>query len=113
MKRKENIKKYYAKKHLVEKIIPKTREDIRFKIYQRNFSRHPNFKGTFEEFIKHFEEQFQGTDYSWENSNEWQIDHIVPLCAGGEHTISNTRPLWTQENLSRPKRGERSELNEL
>ena len=98
MKRKENIKKYYAKKHLVEKIIPKTREDIRFKIYQRNFSRHPNFKGTFEEFIKHFEEQF---------------DHIVPLCAGGEHTISNTRPLWTQENLSRPKRGERSELNEL
>ena len=93
MTRSENIKKYYSKKYIKDVIVPKSREDVRLKVFQRNFSRHPNFTGTFEEFINHFEQLFKGTDYSWDNSDKWHIDHITPLCAGGKHEVKNTRPL--------------------
>lgn len=51
---------------------------------------------------------------SWDNKNEWQIDHIIPtnlfdITQESEQLrafhFSNCRPLWTFDNGSRPKDG--------
>lgn len=59
------------------------------------------------EFKNHIESQFQ-SGMSWENRNEWHIDHIVPLdFAKDENEIlklnhyTNLRPLFATENLSK------------
>lgn len=50
---------------------------------------------------------------SWDNRGEWHIDHIKPVCIfirEGEtdpaviNALSNLRPLWAEENLSRFRR---------
>lgn len=59
------------------------------------------------EFKNHIESLFQ-PGMSWENRNEWHIDHIVPLdFAKDENEIlklnhyTNLRPLFATENLSK------------
>jgi hypothetical protein len=48
---------------------------------------------------------------SWENWGEWHIDHIKPLSSFDKdapisevNSLENLRPLWANENLSRPKK---------
>ena len=60
---------------------------------------------TFDEFYLHIENLFM-YGMSWENRNEWHIDHIVPVSfANTEMEIiklnhySNLRPLWKKDNL--------------
>lgn len=66
-----------------------------------------------EEFKKHIEKQFQ-PEMSWENygSYGWHIDHIKPCytfdMSRPEHQLEcfnykNQRPLWSKDNLSRPR----------
>ena len=60
------------------------------------------------EFLKeHLEKQFVG-GMSWENRNEWHIDHIIPLSsAKTEEDIyklchyTNLQPLWAEENMKK------------
>ena len=59
------------------------------------------------EFKNHIELQFQ-QNMSWENRNEWHIDHIIPLdFAKTEEEIlklnhyRNLRPLFASENISK------------
>ena len=61
------------------------------------------------EFLNaHFEKYFTD-DMSWENRNEWHIDHVVPCCAFGPsieeqkilHWYGNLRPMFASENCSK------------
>lgn len=64
---------------------------------------------SFTDLRTHIESQFKD-GMSWENRKEWHIDHIKPVCVfirEGEtdpkviNALSNLRPLWAYENLSR------------
>ncbi len=63
------------------------------------------------ELAGHLEKQFQ-RGMSWDNMGEWHIDHILPLSSfditGADDpdfrvawAITNLRPLWAEENLSK------------
>jgi len=63
-----------------------------------------------EMLVKHIESQFVH-GMSWENKNEWHIDHIVPLCSAKTiedleklSHFSNLRPLWANENMAKSGR---------
>ena len=62
---------------------------------------------TYEEFAAHIESLFQ-EGMSWDNRNEWHLDHIYPVSKAGdeEHLIklnhyTNFQPLWAFDNLSK------------
>lgn len=59
------------------------------------------------QFRSHIEKQFH-SGMSWENSNLWEIDHIVPMSAASDqeeavllNRFTNLRPLWRLENRSK------------
>jgi hypothetical protein len=60
------------------------------------------------EFLKEYlEKQFKG-GMSWDNRNEWHIDHIIPLSSSKtEEEIyqlshyTNLQPLWAEDNLKK------------
>lgn len=40
-------------------------------------------------------------DACWQCGGEWnQLDHVIPVAAGGPHTLGNCRPSCTPENLA-------------
>jgi len=125
----EKDKKYKIKNH--EKIIErsrlyqerKTKSDNLYKfkrniraLIRNSFNNKSLSKDTktcqilgcsFEEFKTHIERQFH-KGMSWENRNEWHIDHIVPVSsAKTEEEIillnhfTNLRPLWAKDNLKK------------
>jgi hypothetical protein len=60
------------------------------------------------EFLKEYLEQKFTKGMSWENRNEWHIDHITPLSsAKTEEEIyklchyTNLQPLWAEDNLKK------------
>ena len=45
---------------------------------------------------------------SWENRNEWHVDHIIPLCSAKTQEelynlchYTNLQPLWVKDNLTK------------
>lgn len=61
------------------------------------------------EFIAHIESLFL-KDMSWENRNEWHIDHVIPISvfkAKGIddiniiNALTNLQPLWAVDNLTK------------
>lgn len=60
-----------------------------------------------QELKEHLERQF--TDkMTWENRNEWHIDHIIPLSSAKTEEelyklchYTNLQPLWAEENLKK------------
>lgn len=69
---------------------------------------------TKEDLVNHLEKQFT-EGMSWENYGEWHIDHIMPIASYKYESIedegfiecwslSNLRPLWAKENLSKGKK---------
>ena len=66
---------------------------------------------TWDHFHDHIAQQFQ-PGMTWDNFGEWHFDHIKPInLATNEQEVielshyTNFRPLWAEENLSRPKDG--------
>ena len=66
------------------------------------------------ELRRHLERQFV-KGMSWDNMKQWHIDHIVPLASFNFQdatscefkqawSLSNLRPLWAKENLSKNAR---------
>jgi hypothetical protein len=56
---------------------------------------------------KHLENQFVD-GMSWENRNEWHIDHIIPLSSAKTEEelyklchYTNLQPLWVEDNLKK------------
>lgn len=67
---------------------------------------------TIEFYKKYIEERFQ-EGMSWDNRDEWHIDHIIPLKYGDNPTVeevskrfhyTNTQPLWAIDNLYKGNR---------
>jgi hypothetical protein len=60
------------------------------------------------QFLKeHLEKQFVN-GMTWENRNEWHIDHITPLSSAKTEEelyklchYTNLQPLWAEENLKK------------
>jgi hypothetical protein len=60
-----------------------------------------------QELKEHLESQFKD-GMSWENRNEWHIDHIIPLCSATTEEemyklchYTNLQPLWATENIKK------------
>lgn len=69
-----------------------------------------------QDLVTHMERQFLD-GMSWDNHGEWHIDHILPIsemvalgvtCPKKVNALSNLRPVWAQENLSKGNRFELS-----
>lgn len=67
---------------------------------------------SFTDLKNHIQSQFKD-GMSWENWGEWHIDHIYPVASMVKdgitdpakiNALSNLRPLWAYENMSRPRR---------
>ena len=69
---------------------------------------------TLADLMAHLERQFV-TGMTWDNRGDWHIDHITPLSSfrydSADHpdfraawALSNLRPLWAHENLSKNDR---------
>jgi hypothetical protein len=99
----------YNKKRKKEDIVFKLRFDMRNSINrylkyrsQKTF----DIVGCTSEFLKeHLENQFVD-GMTWENRNEWHIDHIIPLSSAKTEEelyklchYTNLQPLWAEENL--------------
>ena len=61
-------------------------------------------------FKDHMERQFL-KGMSWDNRNEWHIDHIVPLASAKTEEdvirlnhFTNLRPLWAKDNIAKSDR---------
>jgi hypothetical protein len=59
------------------------------------------------EFVAHIESQFTG-GLSWENKDEWHIDHHIPIDAARDvqevkmlNYYTNLKPMWGSENLKK------------
>lgn len=60
---------------------------------------------SFEQFFNHIEQHFV-EGMSWDNRNQWHIDHIVPISFGTNETeilllnhYTNLKPLWAVDNI--------------
>jgi hypothetical protein len=106
----KNRKQYLA--------IPKNNITARFRILFRRYLKDKGSNGSFrhldytgEELYNHLESQF--TDgMSWDNMNEWHIDHIRPVASfnfdSTDHpdfkkcwALDNLQPLWAKDNLNK------------
>jgi hypothetical protein len=59
---------------------------------------------TASELCRHIERQFM-RGMSWDNSKEWDIDHIIPASSATSESdvvrlnqLSNLRPMWRRDN---------------
>jgi len=103
------------KNRSIERIIATNLRIKMWKVLKKiNKSKHTlELLGCSFEFLKEYlEKQFE-KGMSWKNYGEWHIDHIKP-CASFSlineeeqkecFHYTNLRPLWAEENLSRPKK---------
>lgn len=67
---------------------------------------------SWDHLVKHIERQFV-RGMSWENRDQWHIDHIVPLASAKTEKelkalnhFTNLRPIWASENRSKSCRQE-------
>lgn len=75
--------------------------------YSKKSRTHDILGCSYEEFKSHIENQFR-EGMSWENRDQWHIDHIIPVSYGmnEEEVIAlnhytNLQPLWAEENKSK------------
>jgi len=114
--RKEKIKNYmrlYSREQCKKNPLFKLKRDIRTIIgkclltngYTKRSKTYTILGCTFDDFSTYIETQFV-EGMSWDNRNEWHIDHIVPISFGitEEEIIlinhyTNLRPLWAMDNI--------------
>jgi hypothetical protein len=81
------------------------------KNYQKETSWFAILGYTRDDLVAHLERQFT-KGMSWDNMGEWHIDHIVPLSSFNIDSpespdfsrawdLTNLRPLWANENMSK------------
>jgi hypothetical protein len=110
----EHINKYNQEKNqndIIFNLIRKCRSRLQQFLKTKNMSKKNK---TFEiigcspqELKEHLEKQFV-EGMTWNNRNEWHIDHIIPLSSGkNEEEIhklcyyTNLQPLWVSDNLKK------------
>jgi hypothetical protein len=93
--------------HLINKIRCRLRKYlITRNITKRN--RTFDIVGCTPDFLKEYLEKQFKDGMSWENKNEWHIDHVIPLSsATSEEELyklchyTNLQPLWAEENIKK------------
>ena len=103
----KNYQKQRKKEDILFMIITSMRNSVNRYLKYRS-KRTFNIIGCTPQFLKeHLETQFKD-GMSWENRNEWHIDHIIPLSsAKTEEEVyklchyTNLQPLWAEENLKK------------
>jgi hypothetical protein len=83
------------------------KQSIRAMGYSKNSSTFEILGCSYGHFIKHIENQFL-KGMTWENRNEWHIDHIVPVASAKSvedliklNHFTNMRPIWAKDNLAK------------
>lgn len=73
--------------------------------YTKHSKTHSILGCSFDQFFNHIEQQFV-EGMSWDNRNQWHIDHIVPISFGINETeiillnhYTNLKPLWAVDNI--------------
>jgi putative sterol carrier protein len=114
---KENLPKINAhrserKKHDLlyrekERIRCLIKQSLVAKGYSKNSSTFEILGCSYEQWINHIEKQFL-KGMTWENRNDWHIDHIVPIASAKSvedliklNHFTNMRPIWAKDNLAK------------
>ena len=103
-KNKINTDKFY---YLKSKIKNSIRESLKGHGYTKKSRSNEILGCDYETLKKHLESKFID-GMSWENRNEWHIDHIIPVSSAKNENemillnhYLNLQPLWANENLSK------------
>ena len=101
-KERKSKDKLYILKHNIRSMINRSLQG-----YNKNSTSEKILHCSFEFFVNYIENKFQ-EGMSWDNRNEWHIDHIIPISFGASldelivlNHYSNLQPLWKNENLSK------------
>jgi hypothetical protein len=93
--------------YLKSKIKNSIRESIKRYGYTKKSKTFEILGCDYETFKKHIESQFID-GMSWDNKNEWHIDHIIPVSSAKNENemillnhYLNLQPLWATDNLSK------------
>ena len=122
--KKENPQKYYQVKrnYVIKNPFDKFTRDTLTRIEKLTKNKRKSLNKvegllgyTSEEFKAHIESSWED-GMSWENRSDWHIDHIKPLSLFIKegitditiiNSLSNLRPLWAKDNLSKGKKFQR------
>lgn len=123
---KEKVNKYsreYAKNNPTERlkrrIRARTRSALNRKGWDKDTLTQKTLKCSWDELRLHIENQFKD-GMSWENTDLWDLDHILPLAAAknkkellalGHHI--NLQPMWSMENYSKGDKYDEEEVKEF
>ena len=80
---------------------------LRCRNYTKKSRTHQILGCSYDFFVRHLEKQFM-PGMSWDNRNEWHIDHIVPLASAQSEDdvirlnhFTNLRPMWAKQNIAK------------
>jgi len=60
-----------------------------------------NYKDVHAKYGDHFTCSLTGRPLNWNNPEDYQYDHIVPIARGGDNTLSNLQILCTEANQAK------------
>ena len=93
--------------YLKHKLAARMRDTLRDRGYNKTKTTIEALGCTIEYFHEHIEKQFL-KGMTWDNRDEWHLDHIIPISsAKNEQEVyalshfTNIRPLWAKDNLSK------------
>jgi len=77
------------------------RKSITQKAHQFQQSMTFNFKDVHSKYGDHFPCALTGRPLDWDNPEDYQYDHIVPVASGGDNTLANLQILCTEANQAK------------
>lgn len=111
----QNYKYYYSKNRRETDILFNLKNNVRHRVSEflkvkniRKKNKTFEIVGCSPQFLKEYLEKQFVNGMTWENRNEWHIDHITPLSSAKTEEelyklchYTNLQPLWAEENLKK------------